>query len=86
MRPKTTNINPACFNEYEAADYINMSAPFLRYHRKRGFIAGKAQGPRYIRLGTSIRYLPEDLDEWLRNNRCIYPTDSRTNSISPKMR
>jgi len=55
--------------EAEAAEHIGMSQSFLSHHRQNGFIKGRAQGPAYIRIGKTIRYLRKDLDEWLNERR-----------------
>ncbi len=52
--------------EKQAADYIGMSRSFLRQARMNGDRDKRTPGPTYIRIGSrSIRYLIEDLDEWL---------------------
>jgi hypothetical protein len=55
--------------EKEAAKYIRMSRSFLSQDRMNGFREGRTQGPRYMKLGRSIRYHKDDLDEWLTKNR-----------------
>ena len=55
--------------EKEAAKYIRMSRSFLSQDRMNGYREGRTQGPRYMRLGRSIRYHKDDLDEWLSKNR-----------------
>ena len=57
------------FTEMEAADYIKMSRSFLRHHRQHGFISNKFQGPKYIKIGRTIRYLKDDLNKWLLSHR-----------------
>lgn len=66
----TAGLFPACLTEFEAAKYINMSVSFLRHHRQHGFLDGKAHGPRYVKLGKSIRYRTNDLNNWLADNLC----------------
>jgi len=34
-----------------------------------GYRKGRTPGPRYMKLGRSIRYLKDDLDMWLIKNR-----------------
>lgn len=55
--------------EKEAAKYIRMSRSFLSQDRMNGYREGRTPGPRYMRLGRSIRYHKDDLDEWLSKNR-----------------
>lgn len=59
-----------CFTEKEASEYIAMSRSFLRQDRMNGFRKGRTPGPNYIRAGRrTIRYLKEDLDNWLEQYR-----------------
>jgi len=44
----------------EAAAYLNVSVSFLMKARHRG------DGPRYRKIGRSVRYTEQDLLEWLR--------------------
>ena len=43
----------------EAAEYLNISVHTLRAHRS------KKTGPKFIKVGRSVRYLAEDLDAWM---------------------
>jgi hypothetical protein len=55
-------------NEEAAAAYIGMSTSYLRISRMRG--ATKCtDAPPFVRIGKSIRYLPQDLDAWLAARR-----------------
>ena len=69
--------NKRGFTEQEASQYIGMSRSFLRQDRMNGFRKNRTPGPNYVKIGTSIRYLKEDLDAWLENYRIarIYPDD-----------
>jgi predicted DNA-binding transcriptional regulator AlpA len=58
------------FTEAEAASYTGMSRSFLRQDRMNGQRENRTHGPKYIRIGRSIRYLIEDLDAWLNQFRC----------------
>ena len=51
--------------ELEAGDHIGMSAAWLRVQRNRG------QGPAYLRMGRSVRYLRADLDAWVQRQRRV---------------
>lgn len=46
--------------EREVADMLGLSVATLRAWRHRG------KGPRFLRLGRSVRYLPSDLDDFVR--------------------
>jgi predicted DNA-binding transcriptional regulator AlpA len=52
-------------SDREAAIYLGMSVSFLRQDRLNGHREGRAPGPRWIKIGRSVRYLREDLDDWL---------------------
>lgn len=49
------------FPEKQAAEYVGFSVYFLRECR----IGRLGPGPRFIKIGRSVRYLKEDLDAWL---------------------
>lgn len=55
--------------EKEAAKYIGMSRSFLCMDRINGYREGRTTGPVFMKLGRSIRYHKNDLDEWLNKNR-----------------
>ena len=46
--------------EREVADMLGLSAATLRAWRHRG------KGPRFLRLGRSVRYLPSDVADFVR--------------------
>jgi len=46
--------------EREVADLLGLSVATLRAWRHRG------QGPRFLRLGRAVRYLPADLEDFVR--------------------
>ncbi len=46
--------------EREVAELLGLSVATLRAWRHRG------KGPRFLRLGRSVRYLPSDLDDFVR--------------------
>ena len=48
--------------EREVADLLGLSVATLRAWRHRG------KGPRFLRLGRSVRYLPSDLDDFVRSS------------------
>lgn len=56
--PMTTPVT-----ESDAAAVLGLKVATLRAWRHQG------RGPAYVRLGRAIRYLPADLDEFLRANR-----------------
>tara|TARA_Y100001951_G_C11286353_1_gene268976 strand:- start:154 stop:414 length:261 start_codon:yes stop_codon:yes gene_type:complete len=53
------------FTEIETAEYIGMSRLYLRQSRMEGNRANRTSAPPFIKIGRSIRYLKEYLDEWL---------------------
>ncbi|HHS2565584.1 TPA: DNA-binding protein [Legionella pneumophila] len=57
------------FKEVEAANYICMSRSFLSQDRVNGTLKNRTPGPKFIKIGRSIRYLKEDLDIWLDQQR-----------------
>lgn len=54
-----------CLTEKEAANYIGMSIAFLRKDRSEGKIGNRTPGPKYLKIGKSVRYLKDELDRWL---------------------
>ena len=56
--------------EVTAAVRLGLKVATLRAWRHQG------RGPAYVRLGRAIRYLPDDLDDFLRANR--YGRDSHS--------
>jgi predicted DNA-binding transcriptional regulator AlpA len=55
--------------EKEAAEHIGMSRSYLRQDRMYGPRINRTPGPPYIKIGRAVRYLTEDLDAWLQENR-----------------
>lgn len=58
-----------CLTETEAAMYIGMSRSFLAQDRCNGKRKNRTLGPRFIKMGRAVRYLLNDLDEWLEKNK-----------------
>ena len=52
-------------SEKQAATYIGMSRSYLAQSRMEGDRATRTPAPPFIKVGRSVRYLLEDLDEWL---------------------
>jgi predicted DNA-binding transcriptional regulator AlpA len=46
-------------SDYEVADRASVSVATVRRWRQTG------QGPRFLKIGASIRYRPEDVEVWL---------------------
>ena len=57
--------------EKEASEYIGMSRSFLRQDRMNGYRVNRTPGPTFMKLGRSIRYRKQDLDEWLDKHRMV---------------
>ena len=54
------------YKEEEASEYIGMSRSFLRQARMTGQLDGRIPPPPFLKVGSrAIRYLKEDLDQWL---------------------
>ena len=51
--------------EKQAAAYLGMSQSWLSKTR----MAGNPKRPPYIKMGKSVRYDSNDLDDWLMNNK-----------------
>jgi excisionase family DNA binding protein len=58
--------------EREVAERLGLSVATLRAWRHRG------KGPRFLRLGRSVRYLPSDVDDFVRASA----VDTRSESSS----
>jgi excisionase family DNA binding protein len=58
--------------EREVAEQLGLSVATLRAWRHRG------KGPRFLRLGRSVRYLPSDVDDFVRASA----VDTRSESSS----
>lgn len=65
----TTQNTPRALTEVEASKYIGMSRSFLRQSRMEGNRSGRTAAPPFIKIGRSIRYLKDDLDNWLESFR-----------------
>jgi hypothetical protein len=50
---------PILFNEKDAAEYLTLKYKTLQFWRWKG------KGPKYLKLGASIRYSKRDLDDFL---------------------
>ena len=64
-RATTTERGPTrdrarALTEREVADMLGLSVATLRAWRHRG------KGPRFLRLGRSVRYLPSDVADFVR--------------------
>jgi predicted DNA-binding transcriptional regulator AlpA len=55
-----TSGAPRALTEREVAGRLGLSVATLRAWRFRG------KGPRFLRLGRSVRYLPADIDDFVR--------------------
>ena len=65
MNPQTTprvqtQGTPRALTERDVAERLGLSVATLRAWRHRG------KGPRFLRLGRSVRYLPSDVDDFVR--------------------
>ena len=66
----TIGINTRALTEKQASQYINFSQSFLRQSRMDGDRENRLSGPKWIKCGKrSVRYLIDDLDDWLEKFR-----------------
>ncbi len=72
------HISKRAYTEAEAAEYIAMSRSFLRQDRMNGPRKGRTPGPRWSKWGKVIRYLKEDLDEFLEKHRVTRQSDEQS--------
>jgi len=61
----TMTVVKRALTEIETAEYIGMSRSFLRQSRMEGNRENRTPAPKFIKIGRSVRYLIEDLDNWL---------------------
>ena len=66
----------AALTERQVAQQLGLSVATLRAWRHRG------KGPRFLRLGRSVRYLPSDVDEFVRASAVDTQTDSSSDEES----
>ena len=62
--------------ERQVAEQLGLSVATLRAWRHRG------KGPRCLRLGRSVRYLPSDVDEFVRASAVDTQPDSSSDDDS----
>ena len=59
MNAQVINHTTRALTEREVSDQLGLSVATLRAWRHRG------QGPRFLRLGRAVRYLPADLEAFV---------------------
>lgn len=62
--------------ERQVAEQLGLSVATLRAWRHRG------KGPRFLRLGRSVRYLPSDVEEFVRASAVDTQADSSSDEES----
>ena len=67
-----TSRTATALTETQVAEQLGLSVATLRAWRHRG------RGPRFLRFGRAVRYLPADLDEFIRTSA----VDTRSVSAS----
>ena len=60
-----TTEHKKVLSEIETAEYIGMSRSFLRQSRMEGNRANRTPAPPFVKIGRSVRYIKDDLDNWL---------------------
>jgi hypothetical protein len=67
------SIGPRAMREIDAAAYCGFSGSYFRNLRvadmRRRGRREPITGPRWINVGTAVRYMVEDLDAWLDSHR-----------------
>jgi predicted DNA-binding transcriptional regulator AlpA len=63
------SVTARSVTESEAAHYVGMSQSYLRQSRMYGDRENRTPGPRFLKIGRSVRYLVDDLDAWLEQFR-----------------
>lgn len=69
-------MNSDILTTLEAAHYVRLGKPTLERARVTG------EGPRYAKLGGSVRYRRADLDDWLAS-RLVASTSAKNPSQPP---
>ncbi len=64
----TATVEKRAYTEQETAAYIGMSRSFLRQARMEGQRKNRTVAPPFIKIGRAVRYLKEDLDQWLESH------------------
>ncbi len=67
MAHAESSVQARALSEKEAAQYIGMSRSFLAQSRMDGHRENRTPAPPFVKIGRSVRYLREDLDNWLNN-------------------
>lgn len=62
-----TSTRPKLLTAREAALYLTVSRAYLSAARVRN-----PGGPPFVRFGRTVRYLIEDLDSWIEENRVTH--------------
>lgn len=60
-----SEVTKRVLSEIETSAYIGMSRSYLRQARMDGNRENRTPAPPFIKIGRSVRYLREDLDNWL---------------------
>jgi predicted DNA-binding transcriptional regulator AlpA len=60
-----SEVTKRVLTEIETSAYIGMSRSYLRQARMDGNRENRTPAPPFIKIGRSVRYLREDLDNWL---------------------
>ena len=59
------NFEQRLFTEAETAAYMSVSRSYLRAARCYGNKPGKREAPPFVRLGRTIRYDKNMMDQWI---------------------
>ena len=56
---------PQTFNNKDAARYVGVSPDMLRLSRHTGFLFKGVPAPKFLKIGSAVRYRRDELDRWL---------------------
>jgi predicted DNA-binding transcriptional regulator AlpA len=59
------DVQPVLVDEKYAAAYIGMSMSFLRRTRMEGTLKSRTPGPKFLKIGRTVRYEMAELDRWI---------------------
>jgi hypothetical protein len=65
LEEKELDVQPVLVDERYAAAYIGMSMSFLRRTRMEGVLKSRTPGPKFLKIGKTVRYEMAELERWI---------------------